>query len=310
MTYPPYPLLSASRALQCARRDSRRSHKESAPRASRIWRCVATPAIQQMQSHRSIRSVAVDGNRFLKIRQLRLWAGTALLLIATACATDPRLGAQQVASPGTGAGPAVRNCSTPDTLIKALTVESMSVGDARTTLSWLETSTDGLNLVSAERLVGACAHLLAGFRMSAVYFSNAIVLTFNADSKLTLAPEKAAYSKPAIVSDEEHPDWQGGEFVMAERVDARQEKDGPREHFVGLWNTGMGSALVVFTRDEHGAFGHLRPILTSRLPLRSVSYFPAVDSPSGRLALVQEAGAEMRLLSLDWFHPQAFAIQQ
>jgi hypothetical protein len=125
MTYPPYPLLSASRALQCARRDSRRSHKESAPRASRIWRCVATPAIQQMQSHRSIRSVAVDGNRVLKIRQLRLWAGTALLLIATACATDPRLGAQQVASPGTGAGPAVRNCSTPDTLIKALTVESM-----------------------------------------------------------------------------------------------------------------------------------------------------------------------------------------
>ncbi|MGH8076118.1 MAG: hypothetical protein ACREPE_02170 [Lysobacter sp.] len=143
--------------------------------------------------------------------------------------------------------------------------------------------------------------------MSRLYFSGPTVLELVDGSRFADASMASPNDENvvAIAAVDPHPQNVAGTFVMAARVNSF----GPTSaggNFVGLWRDDVGVRLYAFTRDNAGAFSDPKLVLSSTLPLRSVSYFPAPDSPSGRLGLVQEAGDEIRLLSLDWYHPQVY----
>jgi len=77
--------------------------------------------------------------------------------------------------------------------------------------------------------------------------------------------------------------------------------------FVGVWRVGNKWLVRSFTQREDGGFTKPRPLLTSRLPVRGLTYLPSPDTPSGRLELVQEQrDGRARSIAFDWWHSFAF----
>lgn len=77
--------------------------------------------------------------------------------------------------------------------------------------------------------------------------------------------------------------------------------------FVGLWQVGGKWLVQSFSMLADESFTAPRPVLTSSLPLRSVRYFPAPDTPSGRLEVLQEQpNGSVRSLAFSWLHGSAF----
>ena len=79
------------------------------------------------------------------------------------------------------------------------------------------------------------------------------------------------------------------------------------EHFVGVWRVGKKWLVRSFTQREDRSFTKPRPVLTSRLPVRSLTYLASRDTPSGRLEIVQQQrDGRARSIVFDWWHSFAF----
>jgi hypothetical protein len=159
-----------------------------------------------------------------------------------------------------------------------------------------------LSLVAVSWLGGPCADGVHAFRMSQVEFEDGAVYTARSDDRFVHAPDVAglgnlrgeslATAQPAI---------DRARFIMAANVDMAGGASGKRSLDVGLWQTSEGYLLAAYTRHG-GGFGAPVELVRSRLPLRSVTYFPSADSNSGRLGLVEDTGSGVALVSLDWDH--------
>lgn len=224
----------------------------------------------------------------------------AAALLLPACASGERAGTARAGAVGDASGVA---CSAGSPALRELRLIPGDGAGARDSLRWLVPGQ--LKLGDVSRLEGACAGRLQAFRMADVYLSDAVALQLGEDGQPHPSTDDAAGYRAvfAIGPGQPHPTAPPGEFVMATAVQASAPGDRAGE-FVGVWRQGSASKLYAFSRDAAGGFGAARPLLESSLPLRSVSYFPAPDSPSGRLGLVQEAAGELRLISIDWFHPR------
>lgn len=78
--------------------------------------------------------------------------------------------------------------------------------------------------------------------------------------------------------------------------------------FVGVWHVGGKWLVQSFSQLEDRSFTEPRTVLTSSLPVRSVMYFPAPDTQSGRLEVVQEQpNGRARTLAFEWWHGSAFS---
>ncbi|MGO1073413.1 hypothetical protein [Lysobacter sp. CA199] len=226
--------------------------------------------------------------------------GVAAVLCLPACASGERATAARADA---GEQTSSATCSAGAPALRELRLSSGDAAGARDSLSLA--AKDQLKLGDVSRLQGACARELQAFRMADLYLSGAVALRLGEDGQPHPAGDDAAAYRAlfAIGPQQAHPEAPAGEFVMATRVEAGALGTQAGE-FVGLWREASASKLYAFSRDAAGRFGAARLLLDSRLPLRSVSYFPAPDSPSGRLGLVQEAAGEIRLISIDWFHPR------
>jgi hypothetical protein len=77
--------------------------------------------------------------------------------------------------------------------------------------------------------------------------------------------------------------------------------------FVGLWRVGQRWQVMSFSQRADRSFTVPRSLLTSSLPIRSLLYFPAPDTPTGRLELIQDQpNGEPRGLAFHWSHGAAF----
>lgn len=228
----------------------------------------------------------------------------ALGLIAVLCLPACASGERAVAARATSAEHAAyAACSAGSPALRGLRIAPGDAAGARASLRFV--AADHLKLGDVSRLVGACARQLQAFRMADLYLSDAVALRLGEDGQPHPSTDATTGYRDVFMigPGQAHPDLAGGEFVMATRVEA-----GPPGKlagvFVGLWREASAWKLYAFARDDAGKFSAMHPLLESDLPLRSVSYFPAPDSPSGRLGLVQEAAGEIRLISIDWFQPQ------
>jgi hypothetical protein len=154
-------------------------------------------------------------------------------------------------------------------------------------------------------VTGACRHDVVGFELSLVYLRNGRMVEIGQDRSVSPVREaRSAGRFQAIAAGDDHPAWDKGEFVMATRVDIRRTSDGAvTESFIGVWKGRKASTVGVFRKAPNGSFSSPSALLVSSLPIRSVSYFPSPDAPSGRIGITQEAPESVRLVNASWFHP-------
>lgn len=179
----------------------------------------------------------------------------------------------------------------------------------RPSLSWAEASTAGsIRLVDVRLAQGSCASRVNGVLLSQVRLSNGVVLEqVPPDGRVAVRESGSAFHADSwLDTSDPHPELSGATFVMGARVGYRRQR-GLTTDYIGLWRRRGEAVLQAFSVSEAGEVSSAIPVLKSDLPVRSVSYFPAPDTPSGRLGLVQEdrSGA-IRLIGLDWYHSGLF----
>lgn len=130
-----------------------------------------------------------------------------------------------------------------------------------------------LRLMDVTLLEGACARSAYGFRMSKIIFDDATVVIA-------------------------HPEIEHAQFVMASNV---EQANVTRSLNVGLWKTADGYLIAAYILQE-GAFSTPVELLRSKHRIKSVTYFPSPDSPSGKLGLLVDAAGDIALASLNWDH--------
>jgi hypothetical protein len=159
-----------------------------------------------------------------------------------------------------------------------------------------------LSLVAVSVLEGPCAEGVHAFRMSQVEFEDGAVYTARSDDRFVYAPDVAGLRNlRGDPLETGQPAIDRARLIMAANVDSADGANGKRSLDVGLWQTTEGYLLAAYARHGDG-FGTPVELVRSRLPLKSVTYFPSADSNSGRLGLVQDTGSGIALVSLDWDH--------
>jgi hypothetical protein len=172
---------------------------------------------------------------------------------------------------------------------------------------WANGPAGTLQLVGGRRIEPGCAAAVTDFSMSQMRLADGTVLKqMEVNGPFLPATERLAFSAEEDRTPP-HPPIAGAEFVMASAAGFSRQPAGLTTHHVGLWRDSGRSRLYAFSRSASNRLIAPIPVLSSRLPLRSVRYFPAPDTASGRLDLVQEDGAgRARVVSLDWSHPGLF----
>ena len=161
------------------------------------------------------------------------------------------------------------------------------------------------DIVEALAVSGACAGALRMVRMDNVLLADGSALRRTADNEL-MPRDPLSLAEETIDQGEAHP--QGpGKFVMAFRAGYRRVDDTLKTDYVGIWQDGKRAVVAGYTSSPDAGYTTPRTVLSSSLPLRSVSYFPAPDTRSGRLGLLQkQADGTLRLIGVDWSHPGFF----
>jgi len=169
-------------------------------------------------------------------------------------------------------------------------------------------SGDALSLATIEQLDGSCATLTR--RSTGGFLQLADGRVFGPSAKpgehiFQEAPGPfAADAYDRRTSAEKRlPLHRGSRLLLSVRVNSHPAGG----DFVGVWRVGKKWLIRSFTQREDRSFAKLRPVLSSRLPVRSITYFSSPDTPSGRLEMVQEQrDGRARSLAFHWSHGLAF----
>jgi hypothetical protein len=149
-------------------------------------------------------------------------------------------------------------------------------------------------------LSGPCARQLVSFELDQLYFANPAAIEGELDGMTTRLPGE---SDARIGPSNAHPDINGWTFMYAELVEPMGRPGSVGSTYIGAWNRGSTGMLAHFKRTSETGFSEPREVLTSSLPVHSVSYFPFLHGGAGRLGLAQYAGTGIRLVSIEWAHP-------
>lgn len=172
---------------------------------------------------------------------------------------------------------------------------------------------DGLRLVWIQAFSPPCGSLITAASMGDLLLTDGTVLRPRREPESGYAPhvgpnpfEMDSYDTRTD-AEKQLPRVGDSPLLDSDRVNARAPGVAGGD-FVGLWRVSDGWTVQSFSQRADRTFTAPATIMTSALPLRSVRYFPAPDTQSGRLSVVQEQpeGA-VRVLSYDWYHPGVFA---
>lgn len=181
---------------------------------------------------------------------------------------------------------------------------------AKAAVTWSERiALDPPRLVEVEDLEGACVTFVVGYKMG-----QAVLRTgegFEIRDHKIIPNDRAEAARPSAAFARLAPDLGGTQLIAVDKVGYR--RDGPRliADYVGLWQDQHGWMVASFFKADGEDASDARVVLQSKEPLLGLSYFPAPDTPSGRLAVIQQlSDHKVRIIGFDWFHPDWFANQR
>jgi hypothetical protein len=211
------------------------------------------------------------------------------------------------AAPVQASPPKSAACATPASRLAGLGVTADDPAAADRSLHWVATvPADSHSLVETRLVSGLCASLVWANQMSLVGLSSGETFSLDQAGRIVPPLGDASLLAPATIAGPA-PILAGARFVSATEVDAKRIGDDLRLDYLGLWHDGEGSIVASFSRLGDRPAGPVRPIFRSDLPLSSLLYFPAPDTPSGRVALTQHLNdGSVRLIGLSWYHPKWF----
>ena len=185
---------------------------------------------------------------------------------------------------------------------EALSARSASMNQVEPTLSYLGKLKQNLSRVNVTILSGRCTPLVQAALLDKIGFSNGNVYQIEPEGIVPWQSLMPVFEQPKL-DESAIPEFPNAQFVQADDVGWHRTETGLAKRYVGLWRQ-AGSWLVAdFKVLEGGKTIDVQPLLSSSLPLRSVSFFPAPDTPSGSLWLVQEEpSGNVRLIRLGWRH--------
>jgi len=167
---------------------------------------------------------------------------------------------------------------------------------------------DALSWEASQQFEGSCATLVQRSSGGFVQLSDSRVFAPAAKPgehilQQALGPFVADAYDNRTPAEKHLPLVDGSRLLSSVRVNSRKVGG----DFVGVWRVGNEWLVRSFSQREDRGFTTPRPVLTSRLPVRSLTYFPSPDSPSGRLELVQQQrDGRARSISFSWWHALAF----
>ena len=153
-------------------------------------------------------------------------------------------------------------------------------------------------------LSGTCASQVDVSELDKIQFRNgAVYQIISGQTRPLIGGGPPTYGSSAIVRSS-IPSLDGGEFVNASVVERARTIAGLEIRYVGLWKQQKRWLIGEFKALDGGkTTSAVVPLLTSDTPLRSVSYFPAPDTPSGGLSIVQAfSPTDTRVLHFSWWH--------
>ncbi|UUL82575.1 hypothetical protein [Sphingomonas qomolangmaensis] len=160
-------------------------------------------------------------------------------------------------------------------------------------------------LRSTETVTGPCAAILQSFKGGTYNLDNGTKLNreYGGDSATLSA---SGFPVPIPLPETAVPEADG-DFLMADKMGTIKVGDRLVDTYVGVWKLPATTLVRAFQTEEDRAVGRPQTIFASRQPIRSITYFPSPDSPSGTLNVVMDAGkGAARAIEMGWQHPGLF----
>jgi hypothetical protein len=189
---------------------------------------------------------------------------------------------------------------------RSLRLVQLSAGDLKNQISWAAGKDVGTVEVTEGALItGECADAVEHFHVRNLYLTTGGVLEVT-PLGLEVTDRGPSIASKTLPAGGPRPKG-GGDLVMAYRFDTTSSPGGPFAAYIGVWRTRSGSAIRLFTEQPGGGFTQPRTVLEGRFEARSVTYFPAVDTPSGRLDIVYRIEPQQTgIITFRWSHPGVY----
>lgn len=209
-------------------------------------------------------------------------------------------------APATAAAPAGGGeaCAPEGRRLESITVKPGDAAAERAIVWSPQIASDSRKLIENRRISGPCARSVKAFLVSTATLESGEGFDF--DPQGAVSPREAASQlEPAVLAASAPAGH--GQFVMATRVDGRNDPQGVLTNYLGLWRKGNQWTVASFSQRGKDNVGAVKPLLTSTVPVKSITYFPAPDTRSGQISLtLQETPRTTNLLGFSWYHPQWF----
>lgn len=199
-------------------------------------------------------------------------------------------------------------CASPQAVLSGIKVTQTPMAETLIDLPAPPEQLGSITVSDAVDLHGPCAGNLVAVHGPAFLFETRVALSWSGADRLAVTTNGPGLS--AAIADRTlntGPSLTGAErFVRASVVDRRRTAAGLETDYVGLWRGRTNSVVAIFTRRDDGVTSVPRPLLKAQ-GLLSATYFPAPDTASGDVGLVQSRkDGSVRVLRLRWSHPGVF----
>lgn len=196
-------------------------------------------------------------------------------------------------------------CSTAREIAASVSLRSVDPTYTAASFIWRSEKNEIIKIENVRHIYGPCAPLLSGFLATNLYFGEITGLSGFVGRPEVVQPPLGTKTEgfDAIRNYGTLAQWKMGQFVTASRIGDVRTDGNLSTVYVGLWRNRAHSYLGVFHRNAAGHYDEPSWLGTSDLPIRSISFFPAYDVKAGKLGILQEAPEGLRLINVNWMHP-------
>lgn len=226
----------------------------------------------------------------------------ASLALAAGCATTTLAAVPQLAQGGA-------ICAPPGERLRSLEAAPADNAAIAQTIKWAPNDAPDLHSMAGRsiRLSGPCATTVSGYNLGETVLATGEGFTFLPNYQIAPSAIATRVTAPTVVQAAPSA-YHGARFVAATRVQYVSVAGELYSDYLGLWNSSDRSIVASFRVSAKGKSDEPRILFESSMPLRSVSFFPSPDAPSGTVSVSQVTSLNTtHLFTYQWNHSVWFA---